>query len=46
MLTLHEQSSKKTDAPTPDDTKKTETAPVAPAGGEKKKDDSNLTKRK
>ncbi|KAF8510412.1 Calreticulin-domain-containing protein [Hysterangium stoloniferum] len=29
------KSSKKTDAPTPDDKKKTETAPVAPAGGEK-----------
>ncbi|KAI0081162.1 Calreticulin-domain-containing protein [Panus rudis PR-1116 ss-1] len=38
------KSTKKTDAPTPDD-KKTETAPVAPAGDEKKSD-SNLKKRK
>ncbi|ESK96243.1 calnexin [Moniliophthora roreri MCA 2997] len=38
------KSSKKTDAPTPDDKKKTETAPVAPAGGEKK-DDSTVKKR-
>ncbi|KIY52661.1 calnexin [Fistulina hepatica ATCC 64428] len=35
---------KKTDAPTPDDKNKTETAPVAPAGGEKK-EDSGLKKR-
>ncbi|KAK0246470.1 Calreticulin family-domain-containing protein [Armillaria nabsnona] len=33
------KSSKKTDAPTPDD-KKTETAPVAPAGSEKKEEGS------
>jgi hypothetical protein len=38
------KSSKKTDAPTPDDKKKTEAAPVAPAG-ETKKDDGNLKKR-
>ena len=37
-------SSKKTDAPTPDD-KKDEKAPVAPAGGEKK-DESTAKKRK
>ncbi|KAF9245659.1 Calreticulin family-domain-containing protein [Melanogaster broomeanus] len=37
-------SSKKTDAPTPDD-KKDEKAPVAPAGGEKK-DESGVKKRK
>ncbi|KAG8219394.1 Calreticulin family-domain-containing protein [Butyriboletus roseoflavus] len=37
-------SSKKTDAPTPDD-KKDETAPVAPAGGEKK-EESPVKKRK
>ncbi|KAF9225317.1 Calreticulin-domain-containing protein [Gyrodon lividus] len=37
-------SSKKTDAPTPDD-KKDEKAPIAPAG-EEKKDESNLKKRK
>lgn len=36
-------SSKKTDAPTPDD-KKDETAPVAPAGGEK--DETPVKKRK
>ncbi|KAL0951769.1 hypothetical protein HGRIS_008441 [Hohenbuehelia grisea] len=36
------KSSKKTDAPTPDD-KKTDAAPVAPAGG--KKDDSSVKKR-
>lgn len=39
------QSSKKTDAPTPDDKKKTETAPVAPAGAATK-DSTPLTKRK
>ncbi|KAH9920212.1 Calreticulin family-domain-containing protein [Epithele typhae] len=38
------QSTKKTDAPTADDKKKTETAPVAPAGGEKK--DTTVKKRK
>lgn len=38
-------SSKKTDAPTPDDSKKDEKAPVAPAGGEKK-DESTVKKRK
>lgn len=37
-------SSKKTDAPTPDD-KKDEKGPVAPAGGEKK-DESTVKKRK
>ncbi|KAL0066615.1 calnexin [Marasmius tenuissimus] len=43
-LTMNEQSSKKTDAPTPDDKKKTEAAPVAPAGGDKK-EDTNVKKR-
>lgn len=38
------QSSKKTDAPTPDDKQKKETAPVAPAGDEKK--DTPVKKRK
>ncbi|KAF9011146.1 Calreticulin family-domain-containing protein [Cyathus striatus] len=38
------KSSKKTDAPTPDDKKKSEATPVAPAG-ETKKDDGNLKKR-
>ncbi|KAJ7597298.1 Calreticulin family-domain-containing protein [Mycena floridula] len=38
------KSSKKTDAPTPDDKKKTEVAPVAPAG-EAKKDEGNVKKR-
>lgn len=38
------KSSKKTDAPTPDDKKKSEAAPVAPAGGEKK-EEGNLKKR-
>ncbi|TFK70453.1 Calreticulin-domain-containing protein [Pluteus cervinus] len=38
------KSTKKTDAPTPDD-KKTETAPVAPAG-DAKKDDGKVKKRK
>ena len=39
-------SSKKTDAPTPDDkNKKAETVPVAPAGGEKK-DETPVKKRK
>ncbi|KAH7886236.1 Calreticulin family-domain-containing protein [Phlebopus sp. FC_14] len=37
--------SKKTDAPTPDDTKKEDKTPVAPAGGEKK-DESTVKKRK
>ncbi|KAJ2917823.1 hypothetical protein MD484_g2580, partial [Candolleomyces efflorescens] len=39
------KSSKKTDAATPDDKKKTETAPVAPAG-ETKKDEEKVKKRK
>ncbi|KAH7907792.1 Calreticulin-domain-containing protein [Hygrophoropsis aurantiaca] len=39
------KSSKKTDAPTPDDKKKSDSAPVAPAGGDKK-DDSTVKKRK
>ncbi|KIJ66437.1 hypothetical protein HYDPIDRAFT_86316 [Hydnomerulius pinastri MD-312] len=39
------KSSKKTDAPTPDDKKKDDKAPVAPAGGEKK-DDGPVKKRK
>ncbi|KAJ3532588.1 hypothetical protein NMY22_g7677 [Coprinellus aureogranulatus] len=39
------KSSKKTDAPSPDDKKKADTAPVAPAG-ETKKDDEKLKKRK
>jgi len=39
------KSSKKTDAPTPDDKKKTETAPVAPAG-ETKQADGPVKKRK
>ncbi|KAJ7269333.1 Calreticulin family-domain-containing protein [Mycena haematopus] len=38
------KSSKKTDAPTADDKKTKEAAPVAPAGGEKK-DDSTVKKR-
>ncbi|CAL1694327.1 unnamed protein product [Somion occarium] len=38
------KSTKKTDAPTPDDKQKTETAPVAPAGGEKA--DTPVKKRK
>ena len=38
------QSTKKTDAVTPDDKKKTETAPVAPAG-EEKKEESKLKNR-
>lgn len=38
------KSSKKTDAPTPDDKKKTEAAPVAPAG-EAKKEEGNVKKR-
>ncbi|GBE77515.1 Calnexin homolog [Sparassis crispa] len=38
------KSSKKTDAPTPDDKQKTETTPVVPAGGEKV--DTTLKKRK
>ncbi|KAJ7687394.1 Calreticulin family-domain-containing protein [Mycena rosella] len=38
------KSSKKTDAPSPDDKKTKEAAPVAPAGGEKK-DESALKKR-
>jgi hypothetical protein len=44
-LSFLHQSSKKTDAPTPDDKKKTEAAPVAPAGGEKK-EDTPVKKRK
>jgi hypothetical protein len=44
LLTIFSQSSKKTDAPTADDKKKTEAAPVAPAGGEKK-DENGLKKR-
>jgi hypothetical protein len=39
------KSSKKTDAPSPDDKKKIDTAPVAAAGGEKK-DESGVKKRK
>ncbi|KAF8588316.1 Calreticulin-domain-containing protein [Ramaria rubella] len=39
------KSAKKTDAPTPDDKKKTEAAPVAPAGGEKQTD-GGVKKRK
>jgi hypothetical protein len=39
------QSSKKTDAPSPDDKKKINTAPVAPAGGEKK-EEGGVKKRK
>ncbi|EGO05279.1 hypothetical protein SERLA73DRAFT_118840 [Serpula lacrymans var. lacrymans S7.3] len=39
------KSSKKTDAPTADDKKKDESAPVAPAGGEKK-DETPVKKRK
>jgi len=39
------KSSKKTDAPSPDDKNTAETAPVAPAGGEKK-DESSVKKRK
>ncbi|KAF6748416.1 Calreticulin family-domain-containing protein [Ephemerocybe angulata] len=39
------ESAKKTDAVTPDDKKKTQAAPVAPAG-ETKKDDEKLKKRK
>jgi len=38
------KSSKKTDAPTADDKKKTEVAPVAPAG-EEKKEEGNVKKR-
>jgi len=38
------KSTKKTDAPTPDDQKKTDVAPVAPAG-EEKKEEGNLKKR-
>lgn len=45
MLTSHFlQSTKKTDAPSPDDKKKSETAPVAPAGGAK--DETPVKKRK
>ncbi|KAI0050624.1 Calreticulin-domain-containing protein [Auriscalpium vulgare] len=39
------KSSKKTDAPTPDDKKTAEKAPVAPAGGDKK-DETTVKKRK
>lgn len=39
------KSSKKTDAPSPDDKKKTETAPVAPAG-ETKKEEEKVKRRK
>jgi len=39
------KSSKKTDAPTPDDKKREEKAPVAPAGGDKK-DETPVKKRK
>ncbi|TBU62151.1 Calreticulin family-domain-containing protein [Dichomitus squalens] len=42
-ITKSPKSAKKTDAPTPDD-KKTETAPVAPAGGEKQ--ETTVKKRK
>ena len=38
------KSTKKTDAPTADDKSKTETAPVAPAGGEQK--ETPVKKRK
>jgi len=38
--------SKKTDAPTPDDKSKTDTAPVSKAGDDKKKDEGGVKKRK
>jgi hypothetical protein len=42
---LHDHQAKKTDTSTPDDKKKADSTPVAPAGGEKK-DETNLKKRK
>jgi len=40
------KSSKKTDAPSPDDKKPVEKAPVAPAGGDKKDEDEKVKRRK